>query len=356
MLPLSHRFYETLRAAHLLLCVEQGFLVAPCHALLVVAVCLHEVGERLRHLQLRHIARVERESDVSRVACVHDEVGRYLLQGASLRLSERRSRLGVEPSQLVLQASCGIVVGAESRLYLVQVFLRELVEVVLHHLPHKSLHLVVGSAVYLEHQTLLQRVRPYARRVERLEYGNHPVHLLRCHVDVVIYRELVADTLRVFPEQTVVVERSDDIFHHLPALRVKLRLPHLLLEFVVERCGVAVHTFLILRPVALVAVVQCRHLVVAPDVLECCVERVVAVLPLLHGVEVSFGGVGVVVVVACLCHGCGSVLMRQSLKRGVVVNLRVYVLLKLRQRHFEKSHLQHLLLREPLHLLQFLFL
>ena len=166
-------------------------------------------------------------------------------------------------------------------------FLRELVEVVLHHLPHKSLHLAVGSAVYLEHQTLLQRVRPYARRVERLEYGNHPVHLLRCHVDVVIYCELVADTLRVFPEQTVVVERSDDIFHHLPALRVKLRLPHLLLEFVVERCGVAVHTFLILRPVALFAVVQCRHLVVAPDVLECCVERVVAVLPLLHGVEVG---------------------------------------------------------------------
>ena len=48
--------------------------------------------------------------------------------------------------------------------------------------------------------------------------------------------------------------------------------------------------------------------------------------------------------------------MRQSLKRGVVVNLRVYVLLKLRQRHFKKSHLQHLLLREPLHLLQLLFL
>lgn len=147
-------------------------------------------------------------------------------------------------------------------------FLREFVEVVFHHVGHHLLHLVVRLTLYLQHQTLLQRVRTYARRVESLQYGHYAVNVFGCHVDVVVYGQLVAYALRVLAQQSVVVERADDIFHHLRVLFAQVGLPHLLLQLVIERCGVAVNLLLILRAAVLVAVIQRRHLVVAAYVLQ----------------------------------------------------------------------------------------
>ena len=162
-----------------------------------------------------------------------------------------------------------------------------------------------------------------------------------------VNRQLVADGFEVFPQQTVVVERADEIFYHLVLRLVQFLLADLLFQLVVERGCVAIDHLLVVSVPIVLRVERRGHFVVATDVLQRLFQRVLTLLALGLLLEtLLFVGRPFLVV--------QSVVGRDRFQRRVVVDFHGDALLKLRQRHFQQLHLQHLLLRKPL--LQFLLL
>lgn len=110
VLPLLHRVYESLRLVYLFLGIEQRLLGTPRHAFLVVLIGIEHLGKRRRDVQLRYMPSVERKGHAAVFARVYDEVGRYLVDVAPLRLAERRTGLGIElayfPAAASLSARC----------------------------------------------------------------------------------------------------------------------------------------------------------------------------------------------------------------------------------------------------------
>ena len=92
-----------MRLLHLLLSVEQRLLVLTAHAAAVVAIGLHHLCKRRRHLQLWHLAAVQIHACGAVVERLHHKVGRHLLQAATLRLAECGAGLGVEAAYLVAE-------------------------------------------------------------------------------------------------------------------------------------------------------------------------------------------------------------------------------------------------------------
>ena len=91
---------EALGGIHLFLGIEQRLLHLATHVLLVGLIFVEGIGERLRHMQLRDVAHVQRERHRAVVLCVDDEVGRNLLDAASYHLAHRRSWFGIQLAQL----------------------------------------------------------------------------------------------------------------------------------------------------------------------------------------------------------------------------------------------------------------
>ena len=108
-----------------------------------------------------------------------------------------------------------MLVHAQQLRKFLEVLLREVVEVLLYDCRHQLLHSVVGSAFYLQQQTLLQRVRTDASRVEGLQNAYYAVDVLHVAVDALIDSQFVAYRLAVLAQQSVAVERPDDVFHYL---------------------------------------------------------------------------------------------------------------------------------------------
>ena len=103
MAALSDCLYESARPVHLAFCVEQCLLFLAVHALLVVAVGVHHIGERARHEQFRYVSLIQGERYGAVVGRVNDEVGRNLLRVSSQCLTHRGPRLRVQLADFRLQ-------------------------------------------------------------------------------------------------------------------------------------------------------------------------------------------------------------------------------------------------------------
>ena len=97
-------------------------------------------------------------------------------------------------------------------------FFGELVEVFGYYLLHERLELVIGPAVDLQQQALLQRLSAYAGRVELLQFGQHLAHLPGRDINVMVDGELVADGVETFAQNAIVVERAYQVLHHVMLL------------------------------------------------------------------------------------------------------------------------------------------
>ena len=176
-----------------------------------------------------------------------------------------------------------MLVHAQQLRKLLEVLLREVVEVLLYDCRHQLLHSVVGSAFYLQQQTLLQRVRTDASRVEGLQDSDYAVDVLNVAVDALIDSQFVAYRLAVLAQQSVAVERPDDVFHYLLVVLREVYLAHLLLQLVVERARVAVYHLLVVGRIGSVGsgVSRRRHVFVGTGhTVERIVQRRLAFLPL----------------------------------------------------------------------------
>ena len=71
-----------------------------------------------------------------------------------------------------------------------------------------------------------------------MQDGQHVLHLFRRAFEIVVDVHLVADGVTGLAQQSVVVERTDEVFHDVPLSVVEVAFTHLLLEFVIKRHAV----------------------------------------------------------------------------------------------------------------------
>ena len=169
--------------------------------------------------------------------------------------------------------------------------------------------------------------------------------------------EVVTDAVEAFAQISVAIERTYEVFHDELFLLGELQLAHLLLQFVVERCCVAIHHLLVVGSLIGRVAVRRGHLVITTNALQCHLERILAILTLRGLCEVirRIATLGCIAIVRPFGH-IGRI--DAALQGRVVVELHADAVFELRQRHLQQAHHLHLLLRESLllSLLKLLFL
>ena len=185
----------------------------------------------------------------------------------------------------------------------------------------------------------MQRTGSDARRIELLQDGKHLLQFFGCGVYAVIDGQFVSERVQFLPQETVIVERANEILDDVTLFSGQFVLCQLFIELIVERSGVAVDNLLVLLSRLLSLIVDgIGHLVVASDVLQGRVEGILAFLAFGHGLIVvaAFAAVGAV---------CGisqfsiAVVGGRRLQCRIVVELCKDALLELGERHFEQAHL-----------------
>ena len=342
-----YSLYEPLCGIHLLLYIQQCLLGLTTQVVFVLLILLHRVNKRLRHFQFGHLSVVQRESYRSVVLCVYYEVGRYLLHASSHHLAKRCSRARVQLAQLAEQHFGLSIIKLQVFLNLVPVLTCKRLEIVVHHAFHQVAQLRWVSAFYLQQQALLQRSGSYTSGVEGLQHKQHLFYLFLGSIYVVIDGQLVAHYVEGLAQQSVIVERANQIFHDVALFWCKIHLANLLFQLVVERFCLAIHHLLSILAVRASALINGQILVIAPYPAQCLVECRLAFFALSGRLKVVLS-VRVVVIVVNLAWRIIVVIGLFALECGVIVHFGVDTVNQLRHWQFNQRRLQQLLLRERL--------
>ena len=356
MPPLFHGIDETLCTLHLLLGIEQSLLVFAVHLGTAFGISVYQFVERRRHKELGHMSTIDAEGHGAVVCRINDKVGSDLLQVHAVGFTQCRPRFGVQFQQFGNHLLHRVVSHAQRIGNPVPPLVHEIVEASFHHRRHFLLQHRCLSAGNLQQQTFLQRFGAYARRVEGLQYLHHLGNLFFGGEYVAIQGQFVAQRVHVLAQQSVGIQRPDDIFHDVFLLVGEFHFQHLFLQFVIERGAVAVGHFLIVGRL-LAAPLGKRsfgHLVVHAYTGQGIVKGILALFALLSLViviAVGLFGQGFCPVVH-VHHSVGIIhLVRvTAFQCGIVVQFRTHALLQLGEGHLQHFHQHHLLLGEPLHL------
>ena len=351
---------EPLRRIHLLLDIEQCLLGLTTQVLLVVLVLLHRIDKRLRDLQFRHLAVVEGEGHRPVVLRVDDEVWGDLLDAAPHRLAHRGTRTGIQFPQFLEQRLRLDIRQREGGLYLIPMLLGKSLEIVGNHLLHQRFYFRVVATADLYQQTFLQRTGTDARRIEVLQHFQHVLYLLVGGIDIMIDGQFVADHIRRLAQQTIVIQRADQILHDVALAVGEFRLTHLFHQLVIERLTLTIDHLLAILGHVTATVIDWQVLIVAPDTGEGLIQGRLPFLALSTD-RVVIRGILVVLIVS-IFRGVGQVIARISLQSRIVVHLRIDTVHQLGDGQFHERGLQQLLVRDrlcqflPLRLSLFLYL
>ena len=344
--PLLHCFNETLRPVHLLLGIEQCFLGLPVHAALVLLVGVEHVEKRGRHVEVGYAPFVDGEAHVVVGVRVYNEVGRNLLHVAAHGLAHGGPGLGIEFQNLALKG-CYLAVGErEMLLDAVPTFLEEIVVTFVNDVIEQHVDGVTFLAFHLQEQAFLEIAGTYAGRVKVLQHIEHILDFPFAGIYVVIDGEFVFNGIERLAEQTVFIERTNQVFKYIALLVGKFEFAYLFVEFVVKRSGVAIDLLFIVGSLArIVHVFIVGQCVVLANGVEHRVEFVLAVFPFRVVFErfftIRFLSCRRLVVGMVVVHG---IVGRCAFHGGIVVELHLYILLQFGQRHFQHLHNHHLLL------------
>ena len=213
--PHLQRLDESLGGIHFLLNIEQRLLRLTAHMVTVLLELRHRIDKRLRHLQLRQFTIVECERHRAVVVGIDDEVWRDLLQAPADGLSQRGTRPWIQLPQFVEHLFSLGVVKRQARPYLIPMLTGELLEIVGDHLLHLYLHPRRILSVNLQEQALLKRRGTDACGVKALQQFLHLTQFRLRGVDVMIDGQFVADGVERLTEQSVIIERTDQILHNI---------------------------------------------------------------------------------------------------------------------------------------------
>ena len=182
----------------------------------------------------------------------------------------------------------------------------------------------------------------------------HVLYLLLGYIDVVIDDQLIADAVEILAQQAVVVERSDKIFHHFLFLVGEVLHIHLLLQLVVEGCGVAIYHLFVFGCVLVAVFVGAviGHLVILSDAFQCLVELVFSLF-LLRLCLVGIVRISIIVAITAICimfqrrisivAFAEHIVWILTLQCRIIVQFGIDALLEFGEGHLQELHLQHLL-------------
>ena len=157
--------------------------------------------------------------------------------------------------------------------------------------------------------------------------------------------QFVADSIETLTQQSVVVERANQILHDVVLTGCHIEESHLLLQLVIERGGLTIHHLFAFLSHSVATMINRQFIVVATDIAQCIVESRLAFLTLRQHFVVVVSRVSTVVVVTTI----GIVLMvrvvvRRLLLQGrIVVHLHIHPIHQLRQWQLHQRGLQQLL-------------
>ena len=236
---------------------------------------------------------------------------------------------------------------------------RKIVEILRHHTPHHFFLWRVATTFYLQQHTFLQRACANARRIHLLQALQQPLNVGLADVNIMIDAQLLADVAKRCAQQSVFVERLDEIFQYVAVGVAELLLTHLCHQHVVERLLLCEDGLLLLVAPLLSALINGQFLVVAPNVFQCGIESVAPFLAfslciIVVGRISVFGRVGTVVPTGKVIVG------HRFLQCRIVVQLCLNALLHLLKWQLHQLRHKQLLRRDglqlPLLLLLFLYL
>ena len=152
----------------------------------------------------------------------------------------------------------------------------------------------VGLALYLDEEALLEAARAQSGRVEVLDDFQDFLQLLYVGLHAGIDGQLVADAVQRLAQQSVVVQRPDEVFRQLALVVRQVLFAQLLFQSLVERRRVREGDFLGFLVAAAVVLLQ---LIVGDVVFAQVVAQriIVRVAPVFGAFVARFGRVGIVV-------------------------------------------------------------
>ena len=119
-----------------------------------------------------------------------------------------------------------------------------LVDEIVIRVPHQRLHLLLPSiafqASYLDEQTFLQRAGTDTGRVKLPQDVHETFQLLGAGGDTLIYLQFIGHLNQAFLQKAVIVERADEVFHHLLLVFAEVVFAHLCLQLIIEGECVAI--------------------------------------------------------------------------------------------------------------------
>ena len=117
----------------------------------------------------------------------------------------------------------------------------------------------------------------------------HPLYVARGHVDIMIDGQLLTEHLKVFSQQSVIVERANQVFHHVVLLVAHVELTHLLLQLVIERGGLTKHHLLALIVHSIAPLINGQFLIITTNATEGLVEGRLSFFALRNSLKVLVG-------------------------------------------------------------------
>ena len=168
---------------------------------------------------------------------MNEKVWYNLLQTRTHGLAERTSRSWVQAGKFLQSLLQCLFRDIQILHDALPALVREVVVCFLQNPHGNQLGRCVGLAPQLQHQALLQALRPHPHRVKSLNSVQHPCQFFFRNIQSLIDGQFLHNGGQRFAQQTIVIQRTNEIFCHIVLLWGKVTLSQLLLHQFIERCG-----------------------------------------------------------------------------------------------------------------------
>ena len=185
------------------------------------------------------------------------------------------------------------------------------------------------------------------------------LNFLFAYINIMVDDELIADAVQVFAEQSVFIQRTNQILHDLLFFIREYLHVHLFLQLIVEGSCIAINHFLVVGVLRIISVsIVVGHLVIFSDTFQCLIQFVLSFFFFrlcFVGIVSKFIVITVVRIIqsrtvfVALSHEC--IVRILSFQGRIIIQFGIDIILQFVERHLQHLHQQHLLGGESLELL-----
>ena len=169
-----------------------------------------------------------------------------------------------------------------------------------------------------------------------MQHREHLGYLMLRGINIMIDGQFVADGVEFLAKQSVVIERSNEIFHDIALTLGHIRLAHLLLQLVVERSILTIDHLFALLGVGASRGIGRQILIIAPHGTKGIVECRLSLLALVARLEILIRGTRCVCTIHIFLTIGGIILIARPryLEGRVIIHLGIDTIDELRHWQF----------------------